>query len=168
VRGHGELAARRIQQNADGSGRFLAQLVHELSACLQLALADEVLPNRALQLLERAALGAILVGLEELADLGLCRVRGASGDFLLQVLLCRSSGCLGSFLDERIPNHLVEHVPPILIDELRHPRLFGRVHLQPLGVQLLERDRPPSNLGDHLVGRGVSRRRRRLRCTLSA
>ena len=133
------------------------KLVDQLRPRLLLALAVEEVLDRPAQLLERAALRAILVLLVELRDLGVGdRLRPLRG-VLRHERVDRLARGLGGVLDQDVADQLLEHVAAVLIEQLRDARALGGVELFPLRVELFERDLAAADFGDHLVG--IRRRR---------
>ena len=100
----------------------------------------------AAQLLERAALRAVLVLLVELRDLGVGHRLRALRRILRHERLGRLARGLGGVLDQDVAHQLLEHVAAVLVEQLRHARALGGVELFPLRVELFERDlRPPTS-----------------------
>ena len=114
--------------------------------------------NRLPHLLQRPPLCAVLVGLKELLNLGFGDRLQALLRFLLEVLRDGQIRSLGRVLDHHVADHLLEHIPAVLVHQLRDPRALAGIRCLPPLVDFLEGDLLAANLRHHRIlrrGRGL-------------
>ena len=148
------------------SADFCFSVVHQLRACLRPAIAGEEVEDGRLQLLERPALRAILVGVVELLDLRVGHRRQQLCRLLRDVLLDRHAGVLRRLFEQRVGDHLIEDVALILIEQLRDACPLARVGLLPVIVQILGGDLAAGDFRDDRVLILRRRTSRGLTCTM--